>query len=552
MRSVKIVKTVLFILIFALLFAGFNFFIQPVWTYLNNYNTIHGFYEEPEDTIETLFLGSSYMVNGVTPTELYDEYGICAYNLATEQQPLMASYYWLLEAYKYQSGSLKNVVLDVSMLRRDPPLSAYRKAFDDMRFSRTKYDAVRAYTEDLHEAVMTLFPAFSYHSRWSSLEQADFEKADYEPVLYLRGYDFNTERYSDLVPLGGIAIPEYVPDEDEEADEFEEKALDYFDRLASFCSDNGIRLVIIKTPIIGSWPSSSHNAAQALADDYGLEYYDFNYLPYLDEMGYNHDADSQDNGHMNYYGAHKLTMWLGDYLVNECEAADVREDERYAFLFDESEEYAADIRERVRMENIIDPCDYIAEFKKRGYSVFIAVRDEASVSLSSKQRRQFSRMGLSELSQLAYGDCYAAVIRNGKILTEERKENTDVSNMETSSGSVPPLTVSGTLSDGTQYALTSGGAEFGDTASIIINDEEYAPNERGINVVVYDNKTGEVKCSAVFDTFASPMRESGDIEEHLKEALDSGASPDELTDNLYKLYLYNKRCAQARENAGAD
>ncbi|MBQ4249751.1 MAG: hypothetical protein II705_06900 [Clostridia bacterium] len=549
MRSVKIVKTVLFILIFALLFAGFNFFIQPIWTYLNNYNTIHGFYEEPRDTIETLFLGSSYMINGVTPTELYDEYGLSAYNLATEQQPLMASYYWLLEAYKYQSGSLKTVVLDVSMLRRDPPLSAYRKAFDDMHFSRTKYEAVRAYTEDLHEAVMTLFPAFSYHSRWSSLEQADFEKAKYEPALYLRGYDFNTERYFDAVPLGGIAIPEYVPDEDEKPDELEKKALDYFDRLAYFCRDNGIRLVLIKTPIIGSWPSSSHNAVKLLADTCGLEFYDFNYLPYLDQMGYNHAADSQDNAHMNYYGAHKLTMWLGEFLTEECGAADVRGDERYAFLSDESAEYAATVREQLRMENITDPCDYITEFKKRGYTVLIAVRDEASVNLTKVQRRELSRLGLTELSNLEYGDCYAAVMKNGTIILEERKANEELSAEETSGDGAPPLELFGVLAGDVPYEMTSGGANFGDTVSIKIDGEEYAPDERGLNIVVYNNTTGEVECTALFDTFASPTRECGDIEAQLREALDDGVSPDELTDNLNRLYTYNSRCESERKDA---
>ncbi|MBR2742885.1 MAG: hypothetical protein IKD89_04770 [Clostridia bacterium] len=551
-RIGRIVKTVLFILIFALLFAGFNSFMQPVWTYLNNYNTIHGFYEEPRDTVETLFLGSSFMINGVTPTELYDDYGICAYNLATEQQPLLASYYWLCEAYEYQSGTLKNVVLDVSMLRRDPPLSAYRKAFDDMRFSKLKYRAVREYTSDIHEAIMTLFPAFSYHTRWSSLERADFEKRDYTPDLALRGYDFTTERYADVVPLGGLAVPEYVPDKKAEPAEFDEKALDYFDKLAYFCERHDLRLVLIKTPIIGSWPSSYHNAAAELADEYGLELYDFNFSPYIDDMGYNHAADSQDNAHMNYYGAHKLTAWLGEYLVDECAASDVRGDERYAFLEDESRGYAAEIRRALKLENIIDPCDYISEFKKRGYSVIVAVRDEASVHLDSAQRSRLSKMGLSKLSKLRYGDCYICVIRNGKVVFEEIKAQSDLSPADTSSGSAEPLTYEGAFSDGTLLYVESGGASFGDTVSILIDGEEYAPDGRGLNIAVYDNAEKEVAYTALFDTFASPVRESGDLETHLREALKDGTPVSELSENLYKLYQYNSRCDNARRAAGVD
>lgn len=48
--------------------------------------------------LKRIFLGASITINGITPTELYRDYGICAYNLGTEQQPVMASYYWMLEA----------------------------------------------------------------------------------------------------------------------------------------------------------------------------------------------------------------------------------------------------------------------------------------------------------------------------------------------------------------------------------------------------------------------------------------------------------------------
>ena len=81
---------------------------QPVWLDWNNYNTLHGFYEEPENTIETVFLGSSVMINGISPMVLYEDYGMCSYNLRTEQQPMLISYYWLEEAYKHHSQTMKN------------------------------------------------------------------------------------------------------------------------------------------------------------------------------------------------------------------------------------------------------------------------------------------------------------------------------------------------------------------------------------------------------------------------------------------------------------
>lgn len=80
-------------------------------------------------------------VNGIIPIELYREYGICAYNLGTEQQPLMTSYYWLLETERLHKETLDTVVLDASMLRRTPIDEVYQKSLDGMKLSKVKLQA---------------------------------------------------------------------------------------------------------------------------------------------------------------------------------------------------------------------------------------------------------------------------------------------------------------------------------------------------------------------------------------------------------------------------
>lgn len=142
----KTIKVMVFGLIFICLFLKITRIVQPDWFAWNHYDTVHGFYKEPKNTIETVFLGSSVTANGIIPAQLYEEQGICAYNLGMEQQPMLASYYWLKEAYRLHPKTLKTVVLDVSMLRRTPKESFYRKALDDMRFSKIKYEAIKDHT----------------------------------------------------------------------------------------------------------------------------------------------------------------------------------------------------------------------------------------------------------------------------------------------------------------------------------------------------------------------------------------------------------------------
>ena len=102
-RARCLFRIALFAALTAIMAAALGWFFQPVWKFWNNYNTMHGFYEEPENTIETIFLGASITACGFSVTELYESYGICAYNLGTEQQPVLAPYDWLEEAYRRHS-----------------------------------------------------------------------------------------------------------------------------------------------------------------------------------------------------------------------------------------------------------------------------------------------------------------------------------------------------------------------------------------------------------------------------------------------------------------
>ena len=77
---------------------------------------------------------------------------------------MLASYYWLAEAYQYHSDTLKTVVLDVSMLRSIPDEAYYQKALMEMRFSGNKLEAIKACTDTLDDFLAYLFPIVSYHT----------------------------------------------------------------------------------------------------------------------------------------------------------------------------------------------------------------------------------------------------------------------------------------------------------------------------------------------------------------------------------------------------
>ena len=62
------------------------------------------------------------------------------------------------------------------------------------------------------------------------------------------------------------------------------------------------------------------------AQELGVPYLDGNML----ELGIDWDRDSYDGGdHLNYYGAAKVTGWLGTYLQENASLTDCREDPDY-------------------------------------------------------------------------------------------------------------------------------------------------------------------------------------------------------------------------------
>lgn len=279
-----------------------------------------GFYELNDNSIDVLFLGSSQIMTAVSPMQIYDETGITSYSLGTEQQNLVTSYYLLKEALHYQQP--KVVMLDVLFMYPYYGESALnskeefvRKAFDYMKWSPNKWEAVQTLCalDEQHEMQNYLFPFLRYHSRWSALSLSDFTYAFKDKANPLKGFSVVTEK--EALDFRGFA----TTDPSLTASPTETMTL-YFEKIVSLCEENGITLVLIKTPRgNGSFGEAYHNGIQKLADEHGLCFIDFNEKALFDEIGFDAGKDYLDVSHVNYYGAVKITGYLSEYLSAEFE-----------------------------------------------------------------------------------------------------------------------------------------------------------------------------------------------------------------------------------------
>ena len=277
--------------------------------------TYRDFYKLKKNSVAVLFMGSSHVVRAFSPQELYNTYGLTSYNLASEEQSMLVTYFWLKEALRTQSP--KAVVVDTYFLfdyRPKEPLNASegntRKAIDPMRMSRVKAQAIREICElDPEQNPLSYyFPLLRYHDRWKEFNPSELSQRS-QPGLMGYKPDFGMSDVSNFEPFsadGGKIMP-MMP-----------LMQEYLDRMTALCKEHDIRLILVKTPAPGQ-TAEKHNALLRYADEHDLDLIDFNESDvYYGGIDFWFETDCCDNEHANHWGAVKLTEYLGEFLTSEC------------------------------------------------------------------------------------------------------------------------------------------------------------------------------------------------------------------------------------------
>ena len=92
-------RTILFLLVFALLFFAANPLFIPQEELRREKAA---FYQQPANTLDVVYIGSSSMVRAVSPMEIWYHYGIPSYSLATTLQAPVVTLAFLEDMFKTQ------------------------------------------------------------------------------------------------------------------------------------------------------------------------------------------------------------------------------------------------------------------------------------------------------------------------------------------------------------------------------------------------------------------------------------------------------------------
>ena len=286
---------------------------------------------------DVLFVGDSHVVNDVFPMELWRDYGIASYNIASYGNTMPVTYWTVMNALDYADPKLIVIgVMDVDAhYKLTGSSSDVHTAFDGYPLSLTKIRAIEDLMADSYEtdddgnyyADMRweyYFTLGKYHTRWNELRMSDF------------GYEPNRMKGAQMAI--GVANPnDYELIDGSLASSEETTGFDYLKKLIVECQDRGIGVLLVHLPYPATQAQQeAANAVYYVAQDYGVDYIDF---VYLDQV-VDYQTDCYDPySHLNPSGALKVTDYLGRYISQTFEIPDRREDAGYAAWEKDYEDY---------------------------------------------------------------------------------------------------------------------------------------------------------------------------------------------------------------------
>lgn len=464
----KVIKTCCFLLILALLLCGFRSIFS--FKYVDGIYLWDVFYEEEEDSIDVLCMGSSHIFENVNTGVLWDEYGIAAFDLCGSRQPLWNTYYFLKEALKTQTPRL--IVVDVySALQQDEYSDESRiiKNNYGLKLSRDKAESVMVSApEEKWPDYLLEYP--TWHSRYSEIDSSDF--LDYlgrSTMQCWKGYALNSNTTAMVRPEG----IEYIM----AAAEMPEKAEEYMRKIIELAQQEEIPLLFIETPYIVSVEEQMIlNRAGEIAEENGIPFVNFNL--FYDAMGLDFQNDFADADHLNHRGNVKFSDYLGQYIKNHYEVPDRRGEETYASY----EQMAEECRRHIENQEVKETGDFYQYFQKlqdEEYTVICRVSADCKNVMNYEEvRNELLTYGIN-LDGIS--DDTVWVTQGNRILFQAQKGEDALWHEEKGMNDI--LSVSSS-EDGSYMAE--------------LNHEVYAAVDSGIDLLVYDDLTGSLVESAGF------------------------------------------------------
>ena len=319
MKAKKVIKAIAFMLIFGVLF----FSVQALLygdSDTRDYKKVTAFFEEREESLDAVFLGSSATYAFWTPAFAYGEYGITVYPLSTARQMLLSAKYLIDDARKTQPDAL----YIVNLVSVETTNNYVHRLLDGYPNTLNKYKMIKYLSDkagySLSERMEYYFPIVRFHSRWSELVASDFKT---DAQLYKGSCSYNsflTKAVTVNNKLWSYSERISLPQELE----------DGINDLMDYCEEENVKVLFVITPqgLQDDVKRGQQNTLMDIVKARGFDVLDVTQV--TDEIGLNLKTDYYDKYHTNLHGSLKVTDYISRYLVENYGFEDKRGDENYA------------------------------------------------------------------------------------------------------------------------------------------------------------------------------------------------------------------------------
>ena len=279
----------------------------------------NGAFFETADKVDVLLLGSSHVINGIDPVQLYEDHGIASYNLAGHGSILPVTYWTLVNALDYCTPGW--VVIDPFLIEEDyhyvdeitdtrdavlteNAVGQLHTVLDVFPWSKNKAAAVQDLILDPETRREFRYDFIRYHSRWSALTEDDFKSS--RELAAMNGRMGAEMRWNAEPPAQHYAL--VSPEEDLGRDT---AGYEYLRRALDLCREKGIQVLLMNLPYEADPDyQRAANGVQRIADEAGVPYLNLMYAPGLIDTV----TDLSSITHLNASGARKVTAFAGEAL----------------------------------------------------------------------------------------------------------------------------------------------------------------------------------------------------------------------------------------------
>lgn len=424
---------------------------------------IQALYKQDTNSIDVLVLGSSHAFEDVNTGVLYDSYGIAAYVLAGSVQPYWNTYYYLLEALKTQQPKL--IILEAYASTIEFEYSDHSRIIKNnlgIKDPITLYQSLQI-SSPKETFENYLFSYRLWHSRYTELGKSDFRKYyEIPPYQFYKGFGINSATQSFEKP--------YV-DDFTGITALADKTEEYYRKIIELCISKKIPLLITVSPyVLSQRDQEKFNRSAEIAEEYGVEFLNFNSSYYYDLIELDFATDMADAAHLNYIGNVKFTKTLAELLIRRYDLPDRRGDSKYRSW----EEHSKDILGRtgnIELQKTTNIQEYFQKLDRENFIIALVFMNNWK-NLISDQKELLIKWGIDP-EQIQDGSLY--LIKNSTLVYQNN--NISWSYQEQLFDNSLLVEKSGALND----------KVFDISYSILWNGIEKVTTKSGCYLVVYDN-----------------------------------------------------------------